>query len=89
MQQTRLGIGVVPRMQAWNTRQMAISALTSKVLTETGFGKIGLICHSQGMTEAFVALAKEQRQGATTGPGRKAERLPRVLPRRIRRAADR
>ncbi|ROT39717.1 sterol esterase [Sodiomyces alkalinus F11] len=53
-----------PRMWCWNIRQMGVfdlPALTSRVLYETGFEKIGLICHSQGTTEAFVALAKEQR----------------------------
>ncbi|KAM4055218.1 alpha/beta-hydrolase lipase [Hirsutella rhossiliensis] len=55
-----------PRMWAWNIRQMGVfdlPALTSRVLTETGFEKLGLICHSQGTTETFVALAKEQRPG--------------------------
>ncbi|KAI1176916.1 Alpha/Beta hydrolase protein [Nemania sp. FL0916] len=53
-----------PRMWCWNIRQMGIfdlSALTSRVLRETGFAKIGLVAHSQGTTETFVALAKEQR----------------------------
>ncbi|KAI1500126.1 Alpha/Beta hydrolase protein [Biscogniauxia marginata] len=53
-----------PRMWCWNIRQMGVfdlPALTSRVLLETGFEKIGLICHSQGTTETFVALAKEQR----------------------------
>lgn len=53
-----------PRMWCWNIRQMGVfdlPALTSRVLYETGFEKIGLICHSQGTTQAFVALAKEQR----------------------------
>jgi len=53
-----------PRMWAWNIRQMGVfdlPALTSRVLYETGFDKIGLICHSQGTTQALVALAKEQR----------------------------
>ncbi|KAI0486274.1 Alpha/Beta hydrolase protein [Xylaria cf. heliscus] len=53
-----------PRMWCWNIRQMGIfdlSALTSRVIHETGFGKIGLVAHSQGTTETFVALAKEQR----------------------------
>lgn len=52
------------RMWSWNIRQMGVfdlPALTSRVLTETGFEKLGLICHSQGTTETFVALAKEQR----------------------------
>jgi pimeloyl-ACP methyl ester carboxylesterase len=53
-----------PRMWAWNIRQMGVMdlpALVSRVLSETGFEKLGLICHSQGTTETFVALAKEQR----------------------------
>ncbi|KAK5988965.1 Sterol esterase 2 [Cladobotryum mycophilum] len=53
-----------PRMWCWNIRQMGVfdlTALTSRVLLETGFEKIGLICHSQGTTQTFVALAKEQR----------------------------
>ncbi|KAH8733019.1 Alpha/Beta hydrolase protein [Phaeosphaeriaceae sp. PMI808] len=53
-----------PRMWAWNIRQMGVldlPALISRVLSETGFGKLGLIAHSQGTTQSFVALAKEQR----------------------------
>ncbi|KAK7952209.1 uncharacterized protein PG986_007937 [Apiospora aurea] len=53
-----------PRMWCWNIRQMGVfdlAALTSRVLYETGFEKLGLICHSQGTTQTFVALAKEQR----------------------------
>ncbi|KAK4171482.1 Alpha/Beta hydrolase protein [Triangularia setosa] len=53
-----------PRMWAWNIRQMGVfdlPALISRVCYETGFEKIGLICHSQGTTQALVALAKEQR----------------------------
>ena len=53
-----------PRMWAWNIRQMGVldlPALVSRVLTETGFPKLALIAHSQGTTETFVALAKEQR----------------------------
>ncbi|MCJ1452175.1 hypothetical protein MMC28_002517 [Mycoblastus sanguinarius] len=53
-----------PRMWNWNIRQMGVMdlpALISRVLWETGFPKLGLICHSQGTTETFVALAKEQR----------------------------
>ena len=51
-------------MWNWNIRQMGVidlPALISRVLTETGFEKLGLICHSQGTTETFVALAKDQR----------------------------
>jgi pimeloyl-ACP methyl ester carboxylesterase len=53
-----------PRMWAWNIRQMGVMdlpALISRVLTETGFEKLGLIAHSQGTTQTLVALAKEQR----------------------------
>ncbi|ORY66284.1 sterol esterase [Pseudomassariella vexata] len=53
-----------PRMWCWNIRQMGVfdlPALTSRVLYETGFEKIGLVCHSQGTTQTFVVLAKEQR----------------------------
>ncbi|KAI7567847.1 alpha/beta-hydrolase, partial [Hortaea werneckii] len=53
-----------PRMWAWNIRQMGVMdlpALISRVLAETGFPKLALICHSQGTTQTFVALAKEQR----------------------------
>jgi pimeloyl-ACP methyl ester carboxylesterase len=53
-----------PRMWAWNIRQMGVMdlpALTSRVLSETGFEKLALIAHSQGTTQTLVALAKEQR----------------------------
>ena len=53
-----------PRMWAWNIRQMGVMdlpAFISRVLAETGFSKLGLVAHSQGTTETFVALAKEQR----------------------------
>ncbi|USW46699.1 hypothetical protein Slin15195_G000180 [Septoria linicola] len=53
-----------PRMWAWNIRQMGVMdlpALISRVLAETGFSKLALIAHSQGTTQTFVALAKEQR----------------------------
>jgi pimeloyl-ACP methyl ester carboxylesterase len=53
-----------PRMWAWNIRQMGVldlPAFVSRILSETGFEKLGLICHSQGTTQTFVALAKEQR----------------------------
>ncbi|KAK3695042.1 Alpha/Beta hydrolase protein [Podospora appendiculata] len=53
-----------PRMWCWNIRQMGVfdlPALTARVLYETGFAKLGLISHSQGTTQTFVALAKEQR----------------------------
>jgi pimeloyl-ACP methyl ester carboxylesterase len=53
-----------PRMWAWNIRQMGVMdlpAFLSKILQETGFEKLALVCHSQGTTQTFVALAKEQR----------------------------
>ncbi|TWU73509.1 hypothetical protein ED733_002093 [Metarhizium rileyi] len=53
-----------PRMWCWNIRQMGIfdlPALTEKVLTETGFDKLGLVCHSQGTAETLIALSKHQR----------------------------
>lgn len=40
---------------------MDLPALISRVLSETGFDKLGLIAHSQGTTQTLVALAKEQR----------------------------
>ncbi|KAH0536005.1 hypothetical protein FGG08_007104 [Glutinoglossum americanum] len=53
-----------PRMWTWNIREMGVldlPAFISRVLSETGLEKLGLISHSQGTTEAFVALAKGQR----------------------------
>lgn len=53
-----------PRAWSWNIRHMGVMdlpALTSRVLSETGFQKLGLIAHSQGTTQTLVALAKEQR----------------------------
>ena len=53
-----------PRMWAWNIRQMGVMdlpAFISRVLSETGFEKVGLIAHSQGTTQSLVAMAKEQR----------------------------
>ncbi|KAE8351415.1 Alpha/Beta hydrolase protein [Aspergillus coremiiformis] len=53
-----------PRMWTWNIRQMGVldlTALVSRVLYETAFEKLGLVCHSQGTTETFLALAKDQR----------------------------
>jgi pimeloyl-ACP methyl ester carboxylesterase len=53
-----------PRMWCWNIRQMGVfdlPALAARVLHETGFARLGLVCHSQGTTQAMVALAKEQR----------------------------
>ena len=40
---------------------MDLPAMISRILEETGFEKLGLVAHSQGTTETFVALAKEQR----------------------------
>jgi pimeloyl-ACP methyl ester carboxylesterase len=53
-----------PRMWAWNIRHMGVfdlSALISRVLFETSFDKLALICHSQGTAQTFVALARDQR----------------------------
>ncbi|KAJ5660612.1 hypothetical protein N7507_007063 [Penicillium longicatenatum] len=53
-----------PRMWSWDIRHLGtldLTALTSRVLYETGFSKLGLVCHSQGTTETFIALAKEHR----------------------------
>lgn len=53
-----------PRLWAWNIRQqgvMDLAAFISRVLAETEFPKLALIAHSQGTTQTFVALAKEQR----------------------------
>ncbi|KAJ6783420.1 hypothetical protein PWT90_02230 [Aphanocladium album] len=53
-----------PRMWCWNLNQMGVfdlSALIDRVLLDTGFPKLGLVCHSQGTAQTFVALAKEQR----------------------------
>lgn len=53
-----------PRMWCWNIRQMGVfdlPALAARVLRETGFERLGLVAHSQGTTQALVALAKEQR----------------------------
>lgn len=53
-----------PHLWSWNIRHLGVldlAALMSRVLYETGFEKLGLVCHSQGTTQTFVALAKEQR----------------------------
>ncbi|KAK4545769.1 hypothetical protein LTR36_002723 [Oleoguttula mirabilis] len=53
-----------PRMWAWNIRQMGVmdlAAFISRVLAVTGFPQLALVAHSQGTTQTFVALAKEQR----------------------------
>ena len=51
-------------MWSWNIQQMGtldLPALISHVLRTTRFAKLGLVCHSQGTTQTFVALAKHQR----------------------------
>lgn len=51
-------------MWSWNIQHLGtldLAALTSRVLYETGFNKLALVCHSQGTTQTFVALAQEQR----------------------------
>ncbi|KAF8246110.1 alpha/beta-hydrolase, partial [Wilcoxina mikolae CBS 423.85] len=53
-----------PRMWAWNIRQMGIldlPAFINPILSLTHFPKLALIAHSQGTTQTFVALAKQQR----------------------------
>jgi pimeloyl-ACP methyl ester carboxylesterase len=53
-----------PRMWSWDLRHLGkldLAALTSRVLYETGFKTLGLVCHSQGTAQTFLALAKEQR----------------------------
>ncbi|EPE31509.1 alpha/beta-Hydrolase [Glarea lozoyensis ATCC 20868] len=53
-----------PRMWTWSPRDMGnrdLPAFTSRVLSETGFQKLGLVCHSQGTTQTFIALSKDQR----------------------------
>lgn len=53
-----------PRMWCWNIRHMGaldLPAFVSRILYETRFETVGLICHSQGTTEAMVALARDQR----------------------------
>jgi pimeloyl-ACP methyl ester carboxylesterase len=53
-----------PRMWAWNIRQMGIldlPAFIEPILSLTSQSKLALIAHSQGTTETFVALAKQQR----------------------------
>lgn len=52
------------RMWCWNIRQMGVldlPALIDHILSKTAFPKLALIAHSQGTTQTFVALAKEQR----------------------------
>jgi len=53
-------------MWAWNIRQMGIldlPAFINPILALTQFPKLALISHSQGTTQTFVALAKQQRPG--------------------------
>ncbi|KAL2870379.1 putative ab-hydrolase associated lipase [Aspergillus lucknowensis] len=53
-----------PRMWSWTIQHMGafdLTALISRVLYETGYEKLGLVCHSQGTAQTFVALAKDQR----------------------------
>ncbi|KAH0608203.1 uncharacterized protein H6S33_002255 [Morchella sextelata] len=60
----RVGRKNDPRMWAWNIRQMGIldlPAFIDHILARTHFKKLGLVCHSQGTTQTFVALAKQQR----------------------------
>ncbi|KAK6501803.1 hypothetical protein TWF481_009627 [Arthrobotrys musiformis] len=52
-----------PRMWCWNIRQMGIfdlSAFVDHILSRTGFPKLALVAHSQGTTQSFVAMAKDQ-----------------------------
>ncbi|KAF3906018.1 hypothetical protein ABW21_db0205384 [Orbilia brochopaga] len=52
-----------PRMWCWNIRQMGIfdlPAFVDHVLQATGFPKLALVAHSQGTTQSFVAMAKDQ-----------------------------
>ncbi|KAL4739899.1 Alpha/Beta hydrolase protein [Aspergillus similis] len=53
-----------PRMWSWTIQHIGafdMTALISRVLYETGYEKLGLVCHSQGTAQTFVALAKDQR----------------------------
>ncbi|KAL3475705.1 Alpha/Beta hydrolase protein [Aspergillus californicus] len=53
-----------PRMWNWTIQHMGtfdLPALVSRVLYETGYEKLGLVCHSQGTAQTFIALAKDQR----------------------------
>ncbi|EPS42956.1 hypothetical protein H072_3037 [Dactylellina haptotyla CBS 200.50] len=52
-----------PRMWCWNIRQMGIfdlPAFVDHILSRTGFDKLALVAHSQGTTQSFVAMAKDQ-----------------------------
>ncbi|KAI5776098.1 Alpha/Beta hydrolase protein [Geopyxis carbonaria] len=53
-----------PRMWAWNIRQMGtldLPAFIDTILSLTSFPHLALVAHSQGTTQTFVALAKQQR----------------------------
>ncbi|GAO49634.1 hypothetical protein G7K_3783-t1 [Saitoella complicata NRRL Y-17804] len=55
-----------PRMWAWNIRQMGtldLPAMVRHIGTKTRTEKVGLVAHSQGTTQTFVALAREQVPG--------------------------
>ncbi|KAK2746890.1 hypothetical protein FQN55_005376 [Onygenales sp. PD_40] len=52
-----------PRLWRWTIHDMALydlPALTNRVLYETGFQKLALLCHSQGTAETFIALSKHE-----------------------------
>ncbi|KAK9472587.1 Alpha/Beta hydrolase protein [Dipodascopsis tothii] len=52
-----------PRMWDWDVRAMATKDLPTfvdHVLDATGHAQLGLVAHSQGTTETFLALAREQ-----------------------------
>ncbi|KAJ6262521.1 hypothetical protein Dda_3331 [Drechslerella dactyloides] len=52
-----------PRMWCWNIRQMGVfdlPAFVDHILHVTGFSKLALVAHSQGTTQSFVAMAKDQ-----------------------------
>lgn len=52
-----------PRMWCWNIRQMGIldlPAFVDLILSKTNSPKVALIAHSQGTTQSFVAMAKDQ-----------------------------
>ncbi|KAF3933927.1 hypothetical protein ABW19_dt0205957 [Dactylella cylindrospora] len=52
-----------PRMWCWNIRQMGIldlPAFVDFILSRTEFQRLALVAHSQGTTQSFVAMAKDQ-----------------------------
>lgn len=52
-----------PKMWAWNIRQMGtldLPAFINPILSLTSFSKVALVAHSQGTTQTFVALSKQQ-----------------------------